>query len=101
MPLHVASRFGYYDRIVESSLESGADVNAKDNDGLTTLHYFTSAPSSAQEEVIVNIMKALLAAGSDVRAKNRGGWTPLYWAAEDNRSIGPFAGGRRRCERYE
>jgi len=53
---------------VRDALRNGADVNAKDNDGKTLLHW-RSDPES---------VKALLEAGADVNAKDNRGRTPLH-----------------------
>ena len=55
-------------------IQSGADVNAKNNDGLTPLHW-----ASSNEHI--EIVKLLLEHGADVNAKNDDGYTPLYWAS--------------------
>jgi len=52
----------------------GADVNAKEEDGWTPLHY-------AVYEGYKEIAELLIAKGADVNAKEEDGWTPLHDAA--------------------
>ena len=55
-------------------LKSGADINAKDNDGNTPLHWAAYKDASATAEV-------LLKSGANINAKNNEGRTPLHSAA--------------------
>jgi len=55
-------------------LSKGADVNAKDNNGITPLY---KASSMGHYEVV----KLLLSKGADVNAKDNNGWTPLRVAS--------------------
>ena len=61
--------------LVKKKIESGADVNCKNNDGDTPLHY---ASAYGHTEIV----KLLLEHGADVDAKNNYGSTPLYGASE-------------------
>jgi hypothetical protein len=65
------SRVGKY---VEFFISKGADVNAKDNDGNTPLHYGIWNP---------RVVHLLVSKGADVNAKGNGGITPLHLAAEE------------------
>lgn len=56
---------------VEDAIAQGADVNAKDSNGLMPLHW--AAPDG-----YVNIVRALLSAGAKVDAKTKEGWTALH-----------------------
>jgi ankyrin repeat protein len=61
---------------VQSLLERGADVNARDADGTTVLmHAVVTAD--------VDLMKTLLDKGADPNAKNTAGATALMWAVGD------------------
>ena len=70
--------------MVELLIKRGANVNARDDEGLTPLHtYFLSKfsgryPYSAPED---DVVKALIIHGADVNAKSNDGSTPLHWAA--------------------
>ena len=57
--------------LVKLRLDSGVDVNEKNENGWTPLH---SAALGGDKEIV----KMLIAASADVNAKNRIGWTPLY-----------------------
>jgi len=61
---------------VKKLLEEGADVNAKDFLGFTSLHL---AASNGH----FNVVKLLIEKGADVNAKVRGGSTPLHLAASN------------------
>ncbi len=59
---------------VEQCVSAGADLDARDNDGLTVLHH--AAAVGAARIVIV-----LIGAGADFKARDNAGWTPLHHAA--------------------
>ena len=61
--------------LVKKLLSYGADVNAKNNDGWTPLHY-------ASRNGHTEIVKLLLEHGVDVNCKNNNGYTPLHLASE-------------------
>jgi ankyrin repeat protein len=56
-------------------LEKGADVQAKNSDGVTPLLW-------ACDMGLSEVAMALLEKGADVQAKNSHGVTPLHWACE-------------------
>jgi len=57
--------------LVKSLLDSGVDVNAKDNKGFSPLHFATSG----------EVAEILLAQGADVNSKDNFGCTPVHTAA--------------------
>ena len=59
---------------VVACLDSGANPNARNRDGVASLHW--AAAKSGRLDVI----EALLAAGADLNARDNDGWTPLHWA---------------------
>ena len=71
-PIHDAAWGGDLDG-VQAELDKGADVNAKDDGGMTPLHH---AVMFGRKEVA----ELLIANGADVNAKDDRGRTPLHWA---------------------
>ncbi|MBI2996878.1 MAG: ankyrin repeat domain-containing protein [Deltaproteobacteria bacterium] len=74
-PLFLAAATGYT-AMVEVLLNSGARIDAKDNDGDTALH---EAAANARRPVV----ELLLARGANVNAANNSGMTPLHRVARD------------------
>ena len=70
--LHDAARKNAYEA-AEVLLRQGAEVNAKDNRGLTPLHRAAWKDASATAKV-------LLKQGADIHAKDNRGLTPLHYA---------------------
>jgi ankyrin repeat protein len=70
-PIHDAAKNGDLAG-VQAELDKGVDVNAKNVDGETPLHWTASAGHK-------EIAELLIANGADVNAKDKGGWTPLHW----------------------
>ncbi len=68
-------------RVVTFLLSRNADVNARDGEGRTALHF--AAATNANEKVVA----ALLDAGSDVNCRTNSGMTPLMEASR--RSLNP------------
>ena len=73
--LQIAASFGLA-KIVRLLLSSGADVNVKDRDGWTALHWAAQNGHSA-------VVQLLLEKGADINAKDQDGRTALYWAAQN------------------
>ena len=59
-------------------ISEGADVNARDTDGLTPL--MIAAKFSSTPEIV----QLLLEKGAEVNARSRSGWTPLMYAASNS-----------------
>lgn len=55
-------------------LDGGADIDEKDNDGWTALHWVANQGHTA-------CARFLLDSGADIDAEDVGGWTALYLAA--------------------
>ena len=73
--MHAA--FGGHIETVETLLDAGVDVNAKDDDGATSLMYSLLVRADA------DLVKLLLDAGADVSKKSNDGWMALMLAEED------------------
>ena len=63
-------------RIAKLLIEGGADVNAKDKDDSTSLHWAAAWGHTG-------IVALLIAHGADVNAKNKGGEMPLHRATNN------------------
>ena len=66
--------------VIKKLLDSGADVNVRDTDGISPLHL--AASNNENPEII----KALIEAGADANARNVNGFTPLHFAAGHNKN---------------
>ncbi|KAH9969704.1 ankyrin repeat-containing domain protein [Russula dissimulans] len=68
-------------------LDQGADVDARDNDGRTPLHYSSCCPGKGEigssTRGTVEGSRLLLDHGADIQAEDNEGKTPLQLALED------------------
>ncbi len=72
-PLVLAATFGY-PTVIQTLLAAGADVNAKDQDGITALHWAVLAHHA-------DLVEILRAGGANVNVTDKYGYTPLHYAA--------------------
>jgi ankyrin repeat protein len=72
-PLVLAATFAY-PAVVQALLKTGVDANAKDQDGMTALHWAVLAHHA-------DLVEILKAGGANVNATDRFGYTPLFYAA--------------------
>jgi ankyrin repeat protein len=79
-----AVRAGDRDR-VQQLLRSGADVNARTEDGTTALMHATAVGDS-------KLVRMLLDHKADVNARNKAGAVPLLWAAGDGEKVRALLG---------
>jgi len=75
-PIHSACAVSNYD-ITEILIKNGADVNARQMEGVTPLH---SAAHNGQTKLV----KLLIDNGADINSKMDNGHTPLFMAEEKN-----------------
>lgn len=71
--LSEAAFFGDYDTL-KAMLDGGANVNVRDQSGMTPLAW-------AANKGGMRLVELLLDRGADVNCRNSDGWTPLHWAA--------------------
>ena len=66
-------------------MSQGADVNAMNNYGMTSLHF--AAGNNKNKNI--DVVKFLMSKGADVNAKSDEGWgwTPLHLAAAYNKNV--------------
>jgi len=64
---------------VERLLDAGAGVSARDDDGLTPLHWAVKG-GAIDEGDAPEVTKVLIDHGADVNARDDHGWTPLFYA---------------------
>ncbi|MCY3681560.1 MAG: ankyrin repeat domain-containing protein [Gemmatimonadetes bacterium] len=63
---------------VTACLDTGIDLNARDDAGATPLH------RAAKNTENLDVIKALINAGADIEAQDKDYRTPLYWAVSFN-----------------
>jgi ankyrin repeat protein len=73
--LSIAAMFGL-EAIAQKVIDGGAEVDAKDSDGMTALHYAAKHGNEA-------VVKLLLKAKADVNNKGSDGGTALHYAARN------------------
>ena len=66
---------------VAACLDTGVDLNARDDAGTTPLH------RAAKNTENLDVIKALINAGADIEAKDNDKETPLYWATAYNNPV--------------
>ena len=76
--IHDAAKVGNIE-LINQHLETGVDVNSKDEIGFTPLHYIASGSQ-------LEIAKLLIDKGANVNAKDLNGGTPLHAATPSNQS---------------
>ena len=87
-PMHESHR-----EVITALLEAGADVHAREAQGLTPLHVCTDTPAA----------RRLLKAGADITATDSSGRMPLHYASHENSmsaqasTAGATVSARRRC----
>jgi ankyrin repeat protein len=80
-PLHVAA-MDKNPELVKSLINSGANVNEKDELGWTPLHMvFATQSSLDKSEIFINTVRVLLSHNADINAKTNDGTTVLMLAA--------------------
>lgn len=76
-PIHMLDMYPE-EAILNLLLENGADINARNDDGVTILHIVTDP----------NAVPMLVKSGAMIEARDKNGWTPLIMQA-DNQENGP------------
>jgi ankyrin repeat protein len=90
-PLHeaviYAAEAGCGKSVVETLLDNGADVDCRDGEGLTPLHYLAESRHALGKDVqrqADEVAKLLIQKGADVNAQDKGGETPLHSASAND-----------------
>ena len=78
-PLHFAFLNDNMDA-VKFLISHGVDVNAKDRDGKTLLHYIADRQQDPYDTETAEMLEYFLSVGADINAKNKKGDTPLHLA---------------------
>ena len=80
-PFHLALRqWGSSLAVAETLLEAGADVNAPDELGRTSLHRAVADGHNIDPAVLQRFLARLLSSGADPDVQDNMGWTPLHIA---------------------
>ncbi len=77
-PLMAATYNRLSERLIKEMLSRGADVNAKNNDGMTALMF-------AADWANLPVVQRLLAAGANVHIRNKEGETALHRAKQEEK----------------
>jgi ankyrin repeat protein len=75
-----AVKNGKLDRVKELIDQEGANVNARDDEGATPLHWAGRFGDEAIAELLIKN-------NADVRAETKGGSTPLHWASHPHDEV--------------
>jgi ankyrin repeat protein len=65
-------------QMIQTLLKAGADINARDQDGWTTLMYSTTPSEVSNNDIVEEVIKS----GADINTKNEDGKTALILIAE-------------------
>ena len=66
-------------------IDSGADIEAKDNIDRTPLHEAAAADGWVHDaDYSLNVARLLIDSGAEIEAKDNNGWKPLYMASANN-----------------
>ena len=79
-PLHLAVRGSQF-MVAESLLEHGADINAENDQGMTSVHMLSNSYFK-DEGIFVNFLRLLLKNGAEVNRRDMANNTPLHLAID-------------------
>ena len=79
-PLFCAAKTNSNIEVLKKLISSVADINHKDKDGWSLLHWAT-------ENEHIEVLEYVLSLGLDVNVVDNNGWTPLFCAAKNNSNV--------------